>query len=163
MSAASGVLDVRTTGFRDDGGWADAATKRSDFGDVSVSMDVRMVSPVSDGIACLDTRGLFTNTSSDYLELCLLSTGETTVDHYGPALIALFGRAQRTGTNPVTSWNTLKIVSKGDVSWFYINNTLIGSAQVGALDKGTAGYWIGDEGDHSVEWQAQNFVVKSVQ
>lgn len=161
-STSNGVLDIKESGFRDDGGWMDTAAKRNDFGDTSVSLDVRMASVASDGVACVDNRAHF-GAARDWVELCLLSTGETVVDHHSPALLTLFDRAVRPGTNPVTSWNTLKIVSKGDVSWFFINDTLIGSAQLNMPNQGTIGFYFGDEGDHPVEWQAKNFLVKSVQ
>ncbi len=83
--------------------------------------------------------------------------------HIGPHDFTLFDRAVRTGTNPVTSWNTLKIVTKGDVAWFYVNDTLIGSAQLQMPAQGTIGFYVGDESDHAVEWQLKNFVVKSLQ
>ena len=84
-------------------------------------------------------------------------------DHYGPRLFTLFDRAVRTGTNPVTSWNTLKIVTKGDAAWFYINDTLIGSAQLEMPNQGTIGFYVGNMSDQPIEWQVKNFVVKAVQ
>ncbi len=160
-SLSDGVLDVKETGFSDDGGWMDTAAKRNDLGDVSVSLDVQMVAPTSDGDVCLDTRSDFTSSPKDYLELCLLSTGETVAEHVGPNNVTLFGRAVRAGTNPVASWNTLKVITKGDVAWFYINDTLIGSAQLAMPAQGTIGFYVGDTGDHPVEWQLRNYVVKS--
>ncbi len=163
-SLSSSVLDIKETGFAaDDGGWMDTAAKRTDLGNGSVSLDVQMVTPTADSMACVDTRADFTSSPKNYLELCLLSTGETVADHYGPRLFTLFDRAVRTGTNPVTSWNTLKIVTKGDAAWFYINDTLIGSAQLEMPNQGTIGFYVGNMSDQPIEWQVKNFVVKAVQ
>jgi hypothetical protein len=167
-SVSDGVENIQATGFGDDGGWANAGAKRADFGDSSVSLDVRQVTAGGSSNACLDARALFAGAKNDYLVLCLLSSGETVAQHRyssnGAIYYAtLFDRAARPGTNPMTDWNTLKIVSKGDVAWFYINDTLVGSAQLAAQDQGTIGFSVTSTGDSPMSWQFRNLVVKSLQ
>ena len=43
--------------------------------------------------------------------------------------IPLFDRMNRPETKAVNDWNRLEIVTQGDVYWFLINGTVIGSIQ----------------------------------
>jgi len=162
-SVTTGVQDIRASGFQNDGGWAATASKQTDVGDASVSVDVQFSSADNPSSACLDVRAHFASTSRDYIELCLLGSGQTVVDHVTPYDETLFDRAVRPGTNPVTSWNTLKVVAKGDLFWFYVNDHLIGSADIGANSQGAIGFAVSNNQDAPLDWQFKNLVVKSVQ
>ncbi|HUZ03491.1 MAG TPA: family 16 glycoside hydrolase [Thermomicrobiaceae bacterium] len=157
--AAGGTYHVQTHGYYATA-WRPTAAS---FGDASVSLDVRMDTAGGNGFACLTTRenDPFRNNQIDF---CLLASGETVINHQVQgAQETILPRAQRTGPNPMTDWNTLTIVSRADVHWFYVNGTLIGSAQHGTYGSGKVGLWVQGNGDGTTEWEFRNLVVKSVQ
>ncbi len=159
-SVADGAYHLLTKGYADYG----SAWDTTQFGDASVSLDMKLDTTDSSGFACLSVHAAdpFNSNQFDY---CLLSSGETVVvRHVSGTDELILARAQRPGTNAVSDWNTLKIVSKGNVYWFFMNGTLIGSTQhSGGANPGTVGFWVHDSGDQPIEWAFKNLLVKAVQ
>ena len=159
---SDGVLDVKESGFTYDGGWYDTEAHQSNFGDASVSLDVRQASTTGYGYACLDVRAKFDSPPKQWVEICLLSSGETVIDNIDPNYIIIRSRESVPGTNAVSDWNTLRVVSKGNASWFYVNDTLVASAQFNAISQGTIGYAVVNSSDSPMEWQVRNLTAKSL-
>ncbi len=165
-SFTDGALHVQTHGF---GVWW--VNDVADFGDARVGLDVRLETSGKSSFSCLYVRDVYlsdTDTEND-LALCLLSSGEAVIiketypgnfDWLNP----LFGRMDGPGTNAVTGWNRLEIVAQGDVYWFLINGTVIGSMQDATIDlHGYIGFWTQNTNDGTSEWSFKNFTINALQ
>lgn len=152
-----GAGEQRTTG---------AWTGRSDFGDISASLDVRAINSEPDSAACISIR--HDANLGDY-SLCISGNGTTRATYdYADAQgvwhsTMLLADARRSGTNPATEWNTLRIIAKGDRFWFVVNGQVIGSAEHNARRSGSVALYAINWDAHDVEFEFANLIVRSTQ
>ena len=138
------------------------------YGIARTGVDVRLNTPGKSSVACLYARLTYVPTA-DNLAFCLLSSGKTVVSHYTYSEgsewhIPLFDRMTRPGTNAVTDWNRLEIVTQGDVYWFLINGTVIGSIQDARIGpSGKVGFWTENTSDGTSEWSFKIFTINALQ
>ena len=160
-SVSNGTFHIRAKKY---GAYAYSFSE-SLYGDASASLDVKLDTPGSSGVVCLAVHT--DETLSTEIDFCLLTSGETVVNRYLSGINeSILERAVRPGANATTSWNTLKIVSKGDLYWFLLNGTVIGSAQHSSVDgsnPGYTGFWIQNSGDAPLEWEFNNLITKAIQ
>ncbi len=144
-------------------GWWDVPT-----GDYSVSADVRLIDAgtgLESTFACITAR-LAADYSSNYV-LCIyadgwISAGYEYFDESGYHFDALVENGFLDSAGPVSDWNTLKIVVKGDTIWFLVNGTLIGSATHAGPLSGVPSMYIVSLDGAWVEWAFTNFNVQSL-
>ncbi len=146
----------------------DMHSASSDYGDISVKVDTRMVAG-SDGATegCVIARGEAINYSHAYT-LCITGAGETFGIYEGfDAEGAYFNevlmdQTVRAGTKAPGEWNTLEIVTKGNKVWFLVNGTVQGSATHNGPVQGTVGIVVANYTASSAEFEFTNLLVRSV-
>jgi hypothetical protein len=136
-------------------------------GDGSVSVRVRMVSNSQKAAACLLTR-MVGNDTQDY-SLCLASNGKAQasynfLDGQGqPQSTVLLATKTYPGTLPANSWNTLKITTKGQSLWFFINGVLMGKVDHAGPTGGGAAVGVGNADAAAAEFEFTNLTIYGVE
>jgi hypothetical protein len=148
-----------------DGHTVAAWTGRTDFADISASVDVREVTNGTESIGCLAVR--HDVALGEYM-LCVLSDGRTWATYdYSDANGAwhsqvLLDVSHRAGTNPASEWSTLKISIRGNEIWYLANGTLLGTATHDARSVGAVDIHVTNWDATTAEWEFKRLVVRSV-
>lgn len=141
-------------------------SEQSDFGDVLVSLDVRMLAPATEAYGCVLSR-----TDYDYqyyYGICISQAAETFAifgnsDANGEFQVdILFDLEAREGTNPVTEWNNLAVITYGEEIGFFVNDTFLGVTTHSGPLAGSAGFYVENYDPNGVEFEFANLQVWEV-
>jgi hypothetical protein len=139
-----------------------------DFGDVLVSIDVRMVSDSLNAFACLMSRADPFEWNYGYT-FCINGYSETFgefeyVDENGERQFErLIDFDVRESTLPANEWNTLSIISIGEDFGFFVNDELIGVAVHSGPPSGSVAFFVYNYDESPTEWQFTNLMVWSAE
>lgn len=142
-------------------GW----TAIDNWTDISVSADLRATTTGLDAVGCVALRH---DTNQGEYQLCMSATGETSASYnfysssQGWQIVELLPPEERAETQPPQSWNTLKIIAKGDQFWFYANGKLLGFAEHDGRNAGSAAIQVTNWDSSDAEFEFRNLVVRSV-
>jgi hypothetical protein len=141
-------------------------TDRSDFRDISASVELRSISTNSAAQACLSVRH---DVADGDFSFCILATGRIWagfyyVDPSGQWQKETLVRTRSTRhLNRVAEWNTLKIIVSGDTVWLYVNDQLIATTRYVVRTSGAVAVSVlNSNSRHDAKYEFRNLVVRDV-
>lgn len=141
-------------------------SNQTDFADILVSLDVRMVTESTDSYGCVTARADY-----DYqynYAMCITNAGDTYAiyEYFDPDgtyhVETLFELETREGTNPATEWNNLSIIAFGEDLGFFVNDTFLGLATHTGPPAGSVGFYVENYDLNGVEFEFANLQVWAV-
>ncbi len=149
-------------------GWVYSSwTPEQPYTDFSVSVDVRRIVGEDIADACVMARLDSVSQSYDY-SLCIDGSGgvwayyETFNGADASTKEPLLGYGTFTAATP-DNWARLKMILQGENLWFYVNDTLAGTAHHTGPPGGNIGIIVNNYGDSPAEYEFANLVVRSLQ
>jgi hypothetical protein len=140
-------------------------TNQADFSNVSVAVDMRLTTEGRDVQGCVDSRH---DPSTGSYAFCLGSDGSTSAIYSYRDINGIWRQdyllepAHRPGTNPVTQWNNLKIVSHDDHFWFVINGVVHGPVFDTRRSNGSAAIFVVNWDSQPAAFAFRSLIVKAV-
>ncbi len=142
-------------------------SNQTDFADILVSLDVRMVTESTSSSGCVTARADY-----DYqynYAMCITNAGETYAiyEYFDPDgtyhLEMLFEIEAREGANPASEWNNLSIIAFGEELGFFVNDTFLGLTTHAGPPAGSAGFYVENYDPNGVEFEFANLQVWAVE
>ncbi len=147
-------------------GVIEAWTNRSDFADISASVQVRQVSGDDNAAGCLAIR--HDVEQGDY-SFCILGNGETKVTYsYVDANgnwqdEVLLAPEPRANTRPEELWNTLEIRARGNQFWCLMNGTVVASGTHDGRSSGDVAIIVTNrDSDQFAEFEFRELIVREL-
>lgn len=145
-----------------------AWTSRSDFADVSVSVEIRRTGAPAASDGCLATRF---DVASGYYRLCMSgATGFVWADikQLGDDGIwrtsYLMSLRPPPGSTKPTDWTTLQIITRDDQFWFMVNGTTLWTVEHTGREAGSAAVLVANsDARNEGVFEFRNLVVRSVE
>lgn len=162
---ADGSYHINVT--ESDGSFIILRSNQTDFADILVTLDMRMLTASVDSRACVTARADY-NYQYNYA-MCVTGAGETYAiyeyfDLNGTYhLETLFETTIREGVNPATEWNNLSIIAFGEEIGFFVNDTFLGLATHSGPPAGSVGFYVENYDPNGVEFEFANLWVWAVE
>jgi serine/threonine protein kinase len=150
------------------GGWVESSwSPEEPYTDFSVSVELHRIAGDDIADACVMARLDSVSRSYDY-SLCIDGSGGVwayyeTFDSAGVSTKeALLGYGRFTAATP-DNWARLKVIVQGENLWFYVNDTLAGTALHTGPAGGNIGVIVNNYGESAAEYEFTNLVVRALQ
>jgi len=140
-------------------------TERTDFSNISASVEVRSVTNEPSAVGCVAIRH---DVDQGEYQFCILGDGRTWATYdYADAngewqSEVILESKERDGTRPSSQWNTIELAAYDNQLWFLVNGVELGTVQHNARSSGAVAIQVTNWDTIDAEFEFRNLIIREV-